>query len=87
MANTTRAALDLASICAADLVGSLSKALDSSGRDTATPGEVVAIIDDSLRQLYKIRERAIGESRRRLDAAMERSATLLSKQSGQGRSR
>ncbi len=71
MTNNTRAALELASIRAAELVGALSKALDSSGRDTATPGEVVAIVDDTLRQLHKTREGAIGESRRRLDAAMD----------------
>ncbi len=77
MANTTRAVLAVASVHAADLAGALSEALAGSGHDTDTPAEVVDIIDDTLRQLHQIRERAIGESRRRLDAAMERSAALL----------
>ena len=87
MTNTTRAALQTASTHAVDLVGALSKALDSSGRDTATPGEVAEIIDDTLRQLHKVRERAVVESSRRVDAAMERSAELLEKRSRPGRSR
>lgn len=87
MTNTTRAALEMASTRAADLVAALSSALDSSVRDTATPGEVAAIIDDTLRQLHKVRERAVVESRRRVDAAMERSAMLLGERSGRGRSR
>lgn len=87
MTNTTHAALEMASTCAADLVGALSRALDSSGRDTATPGEVAAIIDDTLRQLHKVRERAVAESRRRVDAAMERSAMLLDERFWPGRSR
>lgn len=77
MANPTRAALEVASVHAAQLADVLSDALAGSGRDTHTPGEVVGIIDETLRQLHQIRERAIGESRRRLDAAMERSAALL----------
>ena len=78
MSNTTRAALAVASIHAADLAGALTEALSGSDeRDTATPGEVVGLIDDTLRQLYKIRERAVGENRRRFDAAMRRSAELL----------
>lgn len=48
-----------------------------TGHRAQTPGAVVDIIDGTMRQLHQIRERAIGESRRRLDAAMERSATLL----------
>ena len=56
MTNNTRAALEIASIRAAELVSALSNALDSSGRDTATPGEVVALVDDTVRQLYKTRE-------------------------------
>jgi hypothetical protein len=59
------------------LADALSDALASSGRDTHTPGEVVDIIDGALRELHQIRERAVIESRRRLDAAMERSAELL----------
>jgi hypothetical protein len=39
----------------------------------------VAIIDDTLRELHQIRERAVVDSRCRLDAAMARSAALLSK--------
>jgi hypothetical protein len=78
MANT-RAVLAAASIHAADLAGALSEALARSGEDTATPGEVVAIIDDTLRELHQIRERAVVDSRCRLDAAMARSAALLSK--------
>jgi hypothetical protein len=77
MANPTRAALVVASVSAADLAGALSEALASSGRDTHAPAEVVDIIDETLRQLHQLRERAMGESRRRLDAAMERSAALL----------
>jgi hypothetical protein len=79
MANTTQAqaALEVAAVHAADLTGALRKALARSGHDTHTPAEVVAIIDDTLRQLHQIRERAVGESRRRFDAAMERSAALL----------
>lgn len=49
----------------------------SSGRDTHTPDEVVDIIDGTLCRLHQIRERAVGDSRRRLDAAMERTAALL----------
>lgn len=67
----------MASIHAADLAGALSEVLASSGHDTHAPAEVVDIIDETLRQLRQIRERSIGESRRRLGAAMERSAALL----------
>ena len=77
MANPTRAALAVTSVHATCLADALSEALASSGRDTHTPGEVVDIIDEALRQLHQIRERAVTESRRRLDAAMERSAVLL----------
>lgn len=77
MANTPRAALASASTHSADLAGALSEALASSGQGTGTPGEVVEIIDDTLRQLPQIRQRAVSESRRRFDAAMERSAALL----------
>lgn len=77
MANPTQKSLEVASVHAARLADALRDALASSGRDTRTPGEVVGLIDDTLRQLHQIRERAVGESRRRLDAAMERSASLL----------
>lgn len=77
MANSPRETLAAASVHAACLAEALSDALASSGRDTRTPGEVADIIDATLPQLHQIRERAVGESRRRLDAAMERSATLL----------
>lgn len=77
MANPTREVLAAASAHAARVVDALSEALDSSDRDTHTPGAVVDIIDGTLRELHQIRERAVGESRRRLDAAMGRSAALL----------
>lgn len=78
MANPTQRSLEVASVHAACLADALRDALASSGRDTVgTPGEVVGLIDETLRQLHQIRERAAGESRRRLDAAMERSAALL----------
>src|SRR5688572_8160755 len=79
MANTTRAALATASIHAVNLAAALSEALDSSGDHTATPREVADIIDDALRELHQIRQRAVAESRRRHDAAMARSAELLQK--------
>ena len=74
MANPTRAALAVASVHATCLAEALSEALASSGRDTNTPAEVVDIIDEALRELHEIRERSVIESRRHLDAAMERSA-------------
>jgi hypothetical protein len=77
MANPPREPLTVASHQAACLADALSDALASSGRDTHTPGEVVDIIDVTLHQLHQIRERAVDESRHRLDAAMERSAELL----------
>jgi hypothetical protein len=77
MANSPGETLAAASVHAACLADALSEALASSGRDTHTPREVVDIIDGTLRQLHQIRDRAVGESRRRLDAAMERSAALL----------
>jgi hypothetical protein len=77
MANPTREVLAAATAHAARVAEALTEALDSSDRDTHTPGAVVDIIDGTLRQLHQIRERAVGESRRRLDAAMERSAALL----------
>ena len=76
MGNPTPA-VGAASVHAAHLVEALSEALASSVRDTKAPAEVVDIIDKTLRQLHGIREQAIGESRRRFDAAMERSAALL----------
>ena len=79
MTNTNRAALAVASIHAAHLAGALNEALASSGNDTGAPREVVTIIDDALRELHRIRERAVGESRRRLDVAIARSAALLGK--------
>jgi hypothetical protein len=78
MADPNREALAAASAHAACVADALTDALDGSDtRDTRTPGAVVDIIDGTLRQLHQIRERAVGESRRRLDAAMERSAALL----------
>ncbi len=77
MTNPTREALAVASAHAAGVAGAVTEALDGSDRDTHTPGAVIDIIDGTLRQLHQIRERAVGESRRRLDAAMERSAALL----------
>jgi hypothetical protein len=77
MANPTRAALAVASVHATCLTDALSDALARSGRDTHTPGEVVDVVDGALRELHQVRERAVIESRRRLDAAMERSAALL----------
>ena len=77
MAKSTREALAAASAHAACVAEALTEALDGSDRDTHAPGAVVDIIDGTLRQLHQIRERAVGESRRRLDAAMERSAALL----------
>ncbi len=77
MSNPTRAALAAVSVQAGDLAEVLSHALVSSGHDTSVPGEVVAIIDQTLHELHQIRDRAIVESRRRLDAAMARSAALL----------
>jgi hypothetical protein len=71
MSNTTRAALAVASIHAADLAGALTEPVAGS-TDTATPGEVVSLIDDTLRQLHQIRELEVGENRRRFDAAMRR---------------
>ena len=79
MANLTRAALAVASVHATCLAEALSEALASSGRATHTPAEVVDIIDEALRELHEIRERSVIESRRRFDAAMERSAALLDK--------
>ena len=77
MANSTRDALAAAAAHAGRMADALTDALNSSDRDTHTPGAVVDIIDGTLRQPHQIRERAVGESRRRLDAAMERSAALL----------
>jgi len=77
MAHPTRAALTMASVHAANLAEALSEALAGSGDDTHTPAEVVAIIDRTLRELHQIRAHAVGESRRRLDAAMQRSEQLL----------
>lgn len=77
MANRTREALAVAAAHAARMADALTEALYGSDRDTHTPGAVVDIIDGTLRQLHQIRERSVGESRRRLDAAMERSAALL----------
>lgn len=77
MTHPPREALMLASVHAANLAGALSEALAGSGRDTHTPAEVVDIIDQTLRQLHEIRERAVDESHRRLDAAMQRSERLL----------
>lgn len=77
MAQSTRAALTRASVHAANLAEVLSEALDGSGHDTRTPAEVVDIIDQALRELHQIRARAVGESRRRFDAAMQRSEQLL----------
>ena len=77
MVHPTRAALTRASVHAATLAEALGEALAGSGDDTHTPAEVVAIIDRTLRELHEIRARAVGESRRRLDAAMQRSEQLL----------
>ena len=77
MAHPTRAALTRASVHAPNLAEALSEALAGSGDDTHTPAEVVATIDRTLRELHQIRAHAVGESRRRLDAAMQRSEQLL----------
>ena len=77
MADSRRETLAAASAHAACLADARNEALSNSGRDTHTPGEVVGIIDGTLRPLHQIRERAVGESRPRLDAAMERSAARL----------
>jgi ABC-type transporter Mla subunit MlaD len=77
MANSTGEVLAAASAHAACLADALTEALEGSDRDTHAPGAVVDVIDGTLRQLHQIRERAVGESRRRFDAAMERSAALL----------
>lgn len=58
MANRTRAALAVASVHTANLVDAVTEALAISDRDTQTPGEVVDIIDGTLRQLHLIRERS-----------------------------
>ena len=81
MSNLTRAALAVASIHAANLAGALTEALAGSP-DTATPGEVVDLIDNTLRQLHTIRELAVSEDRRRFAAAMRRSAELLGLECG-----
>jgi hypothetical protein len=44
---------------------------------THVPREVAEVIDATLRELYRIRSRAVDESHRRMDAAMARSAALL----------
>jgi hypothetical protein len=77
MDQASRAALTRASDHAANLAESLMEALDGSGHDTHTPAEVADIIDRTLRVLHQIRARTVGESRRRLDAAMQRSEQLL----------
>jgi hypothetical protein len=77
MANPTPEAFAAAAAHAARMADALTEALEASDRDTHTPGAVVDIIDGTLRQLHQIRERSVGESRRRLDVAMERSAALL----------
>jgi len=51
MANPAAKPLEAASVHAPGLADALGDALASSGRDTRTPGEVVAIIDETLRQL------------------------------------
>lgn len=84
MAQSTQAALTRASVHAANLAEALSEALEGSGHDTRMPVEVVDIIDQTLRELHQIRARAVGESRRRFDAAMQRSDQLL-KDRGQRR--
>ena len=66
-----------ASVQAGDLAEAQSQALASSGPDTRVPGEVVAVIDQTLHERHRIRDGAIVESRRQLDAAMERLAALL----------
>lgn len=58
----------------ADVLGAL---YDGGVRDTAAPGQVVAFLDGATRLLHEVRQAAVGESRRRLDAAMKRSAELL----------
>ena len=65
MANPSREALAAAATHAAHVADALTAALDSSNPDTHTPGAVVDINDGTLRQLHQIRERAVGESRRR----------------------
>ncbi len=77
MAHPTRAALARASVHAANLVEALSGALAGSGYDTHTPAEVADIVDRTLRELHQIAAHAVGESRRRFDAAMQRSQQLL----------
>lgn len=62
---------------AANLAEALSEALAGSGHDTRTPAVVLGTIDKTLREMHQIRARAVGESRRRLDAAMTRSEQLL----------
>jgi hypothetical protein len=75
--DTTRAALSDAATCAAGLVAALDEALAVSGDDTHAPRQVGEVIDATLRELHRVRNRAVGESRQRMDAAMTRSAALL----------
>ncbi|HVL99341.1 MAG TPA: hypothetical protein VM324_08625 [Egibacteraceae bacterium] len=60
-----------------DMLADVLAVLYDSDRDTAAPGNVVAFVDDALAVLRSIRDEAVAENRRRLDAAMERSAKLL----------
>jgi hypothetical protein len=77
MEERTRAALADATAHAAGLADALDEALTGSGDDTHLPHEVAGIIDTTMRELHRIRSRAVDESRRRMDAAMARSAALL----------
>lgn len=62
------------------LAGALTEALSDqlqADENTATPHDVIAIIDDCLAGLHALREAAVREHRRRTDRVMVRSGQLL----------